>query len=127
MSEKIRRWMYGRYGVDNMSKTMIYVALGLCILSIFMFRGLFYFVSMGLMIYAYYRAFSRNIQKRYAELQRYEKWKKSVKNFPKTMAMRKTHHIYRCPNCRQKIRIPRGKGNIEITCPKCRTKFLKKS
>lgn len=127
MSEKIRRWMYGRYGVDNLSRFMIYVALVLCILSIFIFRGLFYFVSLVLVVYSYYRVFSRNTQKRYKELQAYEKWKKGVKNFPKTMAMRKTHHIYKCPNCRQKIRIPRGKGHIEITCPKCRTKFLKNS
>lgn len=127
MAEKLRRWMYGRYGVDKLSKTMIYAALALCILSIFIFRKLFYFVSLVLIIYSYYRVFSRNIQKRYAELQRYEKWKRSIKNIPRDMSMRKTHHIYRCPGCRQKIRIPRGKGNIEITCPKCRTKFTKRS
>ena len=127
MGDRIRRWMYGRYGVDKLSKTMIYFALVLCILSMFVGRGILYPLSFVLIIYSYFRVFSKNISKRYAELQGYEKWIRSVKNFPETMKMRKTHHIYKCPNCRQKIRIPRGKGNIEISCPKCRTKFVKRS
>lgn len=120
MSEKLRRWMYGRYGVDNLSKTMMYGALVFLLASLFIFRKFFYVLSIVLMVYSYYRVFSKNVSKRYAELQRYEKWKNSIK-------IRKTHHIYRCPQCRQKIRIPRGKGNIEITCPKCRTSFRKRS
>ncbi len=120
LSEKIRKWMYGRYGVDNLSKTMMYTALAFLVVSIFIFRNFFYIISVCLMVYSYYRVFSKNIQKRYNELMRFEKWKKNMKT-------RKTHHIYKCPNCRQKIRIPRGKGNIEVTCPKCRTKFLKRS
>lgn len=120
MGDRFRRWMYGRYGVDKLSRTLIYVALAFCILSMFFRGGFFYFISIAIMVYSYYRIFSKKLQKRYAELQKYEKFKSNI-------SMRKTHHIYKCPNCKQKIRIPRGKGKIEVSCPKCRTSFIKNS
>ena len=51
-------------------------------------------------------------------------WFSTQKNL---LAQRKTHQIYKCPTCRQKIRVPKGKGKIEIRCPKCQTRFIKKS
>mgnify|MGYP000175811789 FL=1 len=88
-------------------------------------------VGLAAIIYTYFRMLSRNIQKRYAENQKYlsmtakiRQWFRKEKNM---MEQRKTHHIYTCPSCGQKIRIPRGKGKIEIDCPKCHTKFIKKS
>ncbi|MCD7981014.1 MAG: zinc-ribbon domain-containing protein [Clostridiales bacterium] len=38
---------------------------------------------------------------------------------------RKIYKFYMCPHCSQKVRVPKGKGRIEITCPKCRTTFIK--
>ena len=75
--------------------------------------------------------FSRNVQKRYAENQAYlmktykiRNWFQNQKNI---WQQRKVYHIYTCPSCKQKIRIPKGKGKIEVRCPKCGTTFIKKS
>ena len=79
----------------------------------------------------YFRIFSRNIQQRYAENQKYlqmtSKFRFRFNKEKNLMKQRKTHHIYSCPGCGQKVRIPRGKGKIEIECPKCHTKFVKRS
>ena len=89
------------------------------------------FLGIAAIVYAYFRIFSRNIQQRYAENQKYlqmtSKFRLRFNKEKNLMKQRKTHHIYSCPGCGQKIRIPRGKGKIEIECPKCHTKFVKRS
>ena len=82
-------------------------------------------------IYAYFRIFSKNIYKRAAENQAFMKKTAGIRSWfykqKSMMAQRKTHRIFKCPTCKQKIRVPKGKGRIEIRCPKCSTKFIKKS
>ena len=131
MKEKFMRFMYGRYGVDSLGKFTVVLALILIILARIFDSGIFSMISWICLIFAYYRMFSRNIYKRSAENQKFlsktsgiRTWFYKQKNL---MAQRKTHHIYKCPTCKQKIRVPRGKGRIEIRCPKCNTKFIKKS
>lgn len=136
MKEKFMRFMQGRYGVDQFARFTMGVALVLIILAIFVQTGstagaVLDTAGILLIIYTYYRIFSRDIQKRYAENQKYLNATSRIRmrfNREKhLMEQRKTYHIYTCPGCRQKIRIPRGKGKIEIDCPKCHTKFVKKS
>ena len=83
------------------------------------------------MIYSYYRMFSRQTYKRALENQKFLQHTSKIRGFfakqKYMVAQRKTHHIYKCPNCKQKIRVPKGKGKIEIRCPKCQTTFIKKS
>ncbi len=130
VKEKIYRFMRGRYGNDSFNRFLMFVALVLVLLSVF---GVPFTYVAGLlcMIYAYFRMFSRNIYKRQAEnavYYRYEyKAKQKIATWKRDMQQRKTHHIYRCPSCRQKIRIPKGKGRIEIRCPKCSHTFIKRS
>ena len=85
----------------------------------------------ALLIYTYFRMFSRQTYKRACENQAYLAKTAKVRHFfasqKSIMAQRKTHHIYKCPTCKQKIRVPKGKGRIEIRCPKCNTTFIKKS
>lgn len=131
MKEKFIRFMSGRYGVDQFSKFLLFLAVIFIFLSFFVGREKVYPVSLLLIVYTYFRMFSKNYSKRYKENQFYLKYYNRFTGFFKTkiniQKQRKTHHIYSCPSCKQKIRIPRGKGKIAITCPKCRMEFVKKS
>ena len=134
MKERFQRFMQGRYGFDEFARFTLVATLILLILSMIV-RGwlgsLFNTAGLMLLIYTYYRALSRDFSRRYAENQRYlEKTKDIRRRFEREkniMSQRKDYHIYSCPGCSQKIRIPRGKGQIEITCPKCGQKFVKRS
>lgn len=130
MREKIYRFMQGRYGNDQLNRFLMILALVVMVLSMFGVP-LVYILGVVSMIYAYFRMFSRNIYKRRAENSAYMKYEYKVKQklatWKRDMKQRKTHHIYRCPSCKQKIRIPRGRGKIEIRCPKCSQTFIKRS
>lgn len=145
MKEKLQRFMMGRYGVDAFSKFLLGAAMVLWILDMFVDSRILYSWALLLLIYSYYRIFSRDTTKRYQENLKFLALKQKFmskckalvkrKGFSQTGAksnksnweQRKTHHIYKCPTCKQKIRIPRGKGRICITCPKCKTEFTKTS
>lgn len=127
LRDKLRNFMYGRYGMDELSKVMVYASLILWVVTIIFRSSITDAIALVLLFWAYFRMFSRNIPKRYAELQKFEIWKQKIRQTPQTVAVRRTHHIYKCPQCKQKVRVPRGKGRIEISCPRCRTKFIKRS
>lgn len=134
LREKLAKLMYGRYGVDQLGRAMLIFALVLCVLSLFVPRrlsGIIYYISLILIILMYIRMFSKNIQKRYQENNKYLSLKASfLRKFQREkeiFSQRRSYHFYRCPRCRQRIRIPRGKGRIEIRCPKCSQTFIKKS
>jgi DNA-directed RNA polymerase subunit RPC12/RpoP len=134
LREKLAKLMYGRYGVDQLGRSMLIFALVLCVLSLFVPRrlsGIIYYISLILIILMYIRMFSKNIQKRYQENNKYLSLKASfLRKFQREkeiFSQRRFYHFYRCPRCRQRIRIPRGKGRIEIRCPKCSQTFIKKS
>ena len=120
MREKFQHFMQGRYGADQLSRFLTTIGLVLIILNLF--------VRSNIIVY---RMFSRDYNRRYAENQKFLTWQNKIKykvnNWKRNLADRKTHHIYKCPSCGQKIRVPRGKGKIIVTCPKCRTEFQKKS
>ena len=131
MRDRFLRFMEGRYGVDQLYRVLLISGAILVILSNVIFPYVFLLAGWILIIWAFYRAFSRDHSRRYAENQKFlELVGKIRRGWGKQrymMGQRKEYHIYTCPQCKQKIRIPRGKGKIEISCPKCDTKFIKKS
>lgn len=131
MKEKLIRFMQGRYGADDYSKFLVSVGLVTAILSIFVKNGLLSALCWVILFYAYFRIFSRNVSRRYQENVKYLGYKGKVTGFfrkgKNTAEQRKKFHIYTCPSCGQKIRVPRGKGRIEVRCPKCSNTFIKKS
>ena len=130
MREKLQRFMWGRYGNDQFNRFLIICAMVSIVLSFFLGQ-VFYILAFAIMIYTYFRMFSKNISKRSAENQWYLVRERKVRNWldkkKRELAQRKVYHIYKCPNCRQKIRVPKGRGRIAITCRKCGTEFVKKS
>lgn len=131
MKEKLQRFMVGRYGSDSLSKFMIGAAFVLILLSMFISSKILVWLPLILLVVIYVRMFSKNIQKRYGENQKYLELQGKVlekfKGQKSQIAQSKDYHIYKCTKCKQKIRIPRGKGKISITCPKCGNEFVKKS
>lgn len=131
MKERMQRFMAGRYGNDQLNQFIFIVAIISMVLEIITRQSLFYTLTLVLLILAYVRVFSRNINKRYEENMKFLQKKDAILNkFRKQKyyaAQRRNYHIYTCPQCKQRIRIPKGKGKISITCPKCRTSFIKKS
>ena len=119
----LRRFMEGRYGTDKLNTTILGIGVVVCIAAMFipsnLIKMVFTIVSYGCMFFALFRAFSRNTYKRYQENRKYLMLLERIKD--------KEHRYFDCPRCRQPVRVPKGKGKIAITCPKCREKFIKRT
>ena len=128
---KLARFMTGRYGMDQFGRFLAGVTFVMLVLGFFSKKAIFTYIVLALIGYMYFRILSKDTAKRYAENQKflalYSKAALQVGKTKHRLIDMKTHHIYKCPSCGQKIRIPRGKGKIEISCPKCAAKFIKNS
>lgn len=136
MREKLQRFMMGRYGADELGKVLNIVALVLLVLSSFFAKipvvySLLYWAGFVLLIYNVFRMFSKNISKRYEENQKYRTFRYRVvtklEAKKKRWQQRKTYRFYKCPDCKQQVRVPKGRGKICITCPRCKHEFIKRS
>ena len=120
---KFRNFMVGRYGTDKLNMVILSAGLVACLISAFFdspqINLLLTGVSYGLMIWALCRSFSRNTYKRYQENRKFLQFFDRLKD--------RQHRYYDCPKCRQVVLVPRGKGKIAITCPKCKERFVKKT
>ena len=119
----LRQFMMGRYGTDKLN--MLILGTGLVISLVCMFirvplvNLILTVISYGLMGWAIFRTLSRNTYTRYQENRKYLMLLQRIKD--------KDHRYFDCPRCRQQVRVPRGKGKIAISCPKCKEKFIRKT
>ena len=124
---KLRNFMRGRYGVDQLGQALMWLSIIVILPSIFItsnVRYIFNLLFWLIIFYEYYRMFSKNIYKRQAE----NNWYVNKENYLKTrFKQRKTYRFYNCPKCKTHLRVPRGAGNITITCSKCGHQFDRKA
>ncbi len=132
LGNTVQYFMQGRYGVDELGVFLLIVGF----LASFVFariRPLSWIsvIAFFVLIWAYVRIFSKNFDKRRRELMAYrrmrDKFRERISLVKRIIAERKTHRYFKCKTCKTRLRVPRGKGKIEITCPKCRTKIIKKT
>ncbi len=119
----LAHFMQGRYGTDKLNTAILTAGVVACLLNIFAGIGLlgliFTLISYALLGWAIFRMLSRNTYQRYQENRKYLRLLERLKD--------RQHKYFDCPRCRQPVRVPRGKGKIAITCPKCGEKFIRKS
>lgn len=126
-----RKFMYGRYGVDQLTRGLIVISLILALISSFTGNIIISLISYIPVLFAIFRALSKDIQSRTKENYLYTRMTGTLRSKLKNLALvvfgTKTHKFYQCSRCKQIIRVPRGKGKICITCPKCRQEFVKRT
>jgi predicted RNA-binding Zn-ribbon protein involved in translation (DUF1610 family) len=122
--------MYGRYGADKLNNFLIVVGLVVSVIGSFTRLRFLILIPYILYIYVIFRILSKNIAARQKENVAFLKvWNPVVKwiKFQKRkFDDRKTYTYFKCPNCHQQLRAPKGRGKIQVTCQKCRKEFIKK-
>ena len=120
LAAALRNFMSGRYGTDRLNMVILCAGLVSSILSMMVsvqpLNLIFWALSYTLMIWAIFRSLSRNTYRRYQENRKFLQFFDRLKD--------RQHRYFDCPKCRQMVRVPRGKGKISITCPRCREKFI---
>ena len=119
----LTRFMTGRYGTDKLNTFILTAGVIACVISMFVKSDpvdlALTTLAYGFMFWAMFRTFSRNTYKRYQENRKFLMLMDQLKD--------RDHRYFSCPKCRQQVRVPKGKGKIAITCPKCKEKFIKKT
>ena len=124
--QRMARFMAGRNGNDNFNLFLLVCEVVLLLLGSLTGGGMF-LPALFLLGYIYFRMLSRNVYKRQEENSRYLRAKYKVQSklrlVKERWKQRRDYKFFRCPGCRNRLRLPRGKGRIQITCPRCGHRF----
>ena len=132
--DRFRNWlyktMYGLYGQDSFGRFLFFLSIALWVISIFT-NYLVSIAALLVMGVEYFRIFSKNIAARRRENDRYMRLTAGIRRFfaskKAELAQGKKYKIFKCPECKQKLRLPRGRGKIEIRCRKCGNQFIRRT
>lgn len=131
IKDGFRSFMTGRYGGDQLTRVQVWTGLILYLIAIFTGIGLLSYLGLALYIWAFFRMFSRNVEKRAMENQRYlqavSKARTSASQARNRFKNRKEYKYFRCPKCKSYLKLPRNVGEVTVTCGKCRNQFRKKA
>lgn len=120
-----RNFMMGRHGSDQLNAALFGFGLVLMLLSSFLGRrfpgwgSVLTFLSYIALFWCIFRMYSRNLTARRRENKAFVSFFSHLKD--------REHRYFRCPQCRQSVRVPRGRGKINIRCPRCSRQFIKKT
>jgi hypothetical protein len=127
----LRRFMMGRYGIDQLSIALLILSFLLSLTATLTKLSLLAYLSYVPLCISIFRTLSKNIWKRRMENYKFAMFispiYSSLKKIQSNAGKAKTHRYFKCPGCKAKLRVPKGKGRIIITCPKCRTEFIKRT
>lgn len=126
----LTRIMTGRYGTDQLNLFLLIIYLALIIVEWITRLALFYWIALVFLIISFLRCFSRQLDRRRAENQKFLQIIQPVRRFfrdTRTRMKDRNHRYFRCPCCGQQMRVPRGKGRITVHCRSCGATFEEKS
>ena len=124
LGDAFRNFMMGRYGSDTLNKWLLILGVVLILLGTLFGGRVLWMAHLGLvayvpLIWCIFRMYSRNIAARRRENTAFVNFFTRLKD--------RDHRYFRCPKCRQTVRVPSGRGKINIRCPKCGEQFIKKT
>lgn len=129
LSYKLRSSMTGRYGFDELSKFLSWFAIILLVINLITNFYIFYVLALVSVIYSIFRTYSKNFSQRQKERQFYLKYTGKIKSWynlrKRIWSERKYNKYLKCPKCKAYLHVPKGRGKIIITCPKCKNEFTK--
>ena len=103
MRQRIQSFMRNRYGMDDLNFALMFLYFIIWLFNLFFRNQIVSYIILMLIVIIFFNIIKRNLS-------------------------RKDNHYYAiCRNCRQTLRLPKGKGNIEVTCPKCGYHFDKRT
>ncbi len=129
--DRLRKFMIGRYGNDKLNLVIMAVALALSIFGMLTDISILAFIAYIFLGVAIFRTLSKNIYKRVEENRKFLNFftpiEKRVMSDFRVLKGEKDYKYFRCTSCQQEVRVPRRKGKVEITCPRCKNTFVKKT